>query len=61
MLPLETALKTLEYLDEEDEYVPWMAASDEVDYIDKMISGEDMNDIFKVILRHISHFLSHTL
>ncbi|KAK3769904.1 hypothetical protein RRG08_048116 [Elysia crispata] len=37
-LPISTALRTLEYIDSERDYIPWRAASTQISYVAKMLS-----------------------
>ena len=37
MLDHHTALSTLDYLDQEEDYVPWKAAFRELDYLDRSL------------------------
>jgi hypothetical protein len=45
---MDIALKTLEYLTEETEYVPWVAAGDQLGYIHKMIAETELYGAFEV-------------
>lgn len=56
LLPLGIALKTVEYLDNEEEYLPWVAAASELNYISKMLASTELSGAFKVLNKY-----SHTL
>ncbi|XP_060551724.1 aminopeptidase N-like isoform X2 [Ruditapes philippinarum] len=47
MLSMDIALRTLEYLTEETEYVPWVAAGDQLGYIHKMIAETELYGAFE--------------
>lgn len=47
-LPLEIALKTVEYLHEEMDYVPWTVAKQELMYVDIMLSRTALYGDFQV-------------
>lgn len=61
LLPLSIALKTVEYLDNEEEYLPWVAAASELNYISKMLASTELSGAFKVfnITTH-TLYISHT-
>ncbi|XP_052782181.1 putative aminopeptidase-2 isoform X1 [Mya arenaria] len=50
-LPMSIALKTLEYLNTEEEYVPWVAAGDELGFIDSMLKDTELYGPFKRFMR----------
>ena len=47
-LSTNIALSTLEYLNKELEYVPWVAAQRQLSYLDSMLSKTDMYGQFEV-------------
>ncbi|KAL4227197.1 hypothetical protein ACF0H5_015170 [Mactra antiquata] len=51
LLPMETALKTLEYLHNEEEYIPWVAAGSEIGHIHKMIVDTKLYGPFKKLMQ----------
>ena len=48
MVPLEIPLGMLEYLKMEKNYVPWLEASRQINYLDVFLQETDVYDIFKV-------------
>lgn len=54
MLPMDIALRTLDYLDKEEEYVPWVAAMSELNYIDAMIVETGLYGAFQVGRQHVA-------
>ena len=48
---MSIALQTLEYLQNEEEYIPWQTASSELSYIDMMLSETNIYGLFQVILQ----------
>ena len=49
MLSMNIALRTLEYLTDETEYVPWVAAGSQLSYIYTMIAETELYGAFEVI------------
>ena len=45
---MDIALQTLEYLQDEEEYVPWVAAGSELSYIGTMLSESSIYGLFEV-------------
>ena len=50
---MSIALQTLEYLQNEEEYIPWQTASSELSYIDMMLSETNIYGLFQVILQFL--------
>lgn len=48
MLQMEIALKTLDYLKMETEYVPWVAAGSQLGYIHDMVAETELYGAFEV-------------
>lgn len=48
MLQMEIALKTLDYLNKETEYVPWVAAGSQLGYIHDMVAETELYGAFEV-------------
>ena len=56
-LSMNIALQTLEYLQNEEEYIPWQTASSELSYIDMMLSETNIYGLFQVILQFFSLYI----
>ena len=56
-LSMSIALQTLEYLQNEEEYIPWQTASSELSYIDMMLSETNIYGLFQVILQFFSLYI----
>ena len=47
-LDIDIALRTLEYLNTEEDYVPWVAAIRQLSYVDRMLKRTSLYGTFKV-------------
>ena len=56
---MRIALQTVEYLQNEEEYVPWVTAGSELSYIDTMLSESNIYGLFKVCLLVKSIYCKH--
>lgn len=52
MLSMDIALDTLNYLDKEEDFIPWQAASSELNYISRMLTYTELNGAFKVVYQY---------
>ena len=48
LLSMDIALQTVDYLQDEEEYIPWVAAGIELAYIDTMLSESSIYGLFEV-------------
>ncbi|KAL8559955.1 hypothetical protein ACOMHN_041426 [Nucella lapillus] len=54
-LPMDIALQTVEYLHQELDYVPWKVASDQLSYVDTMLSRTSLYGHFQKFMRSKIH------
>ena len=48
-LPMPIALRTVDYLQHEDDYIPWVAASGQLEYIATMLLDSEVYGRFQVL------------